>query len=70
MTVTIRRGAEMWAEVLTDQGRFFVPFDASVFDLVQQIIRGGHYVEEMTAGPMLTHSQGKGHLSRQADGGL
>lgn len=64
MTVTIRTGADVWAEVVTDQGRFFVPFDASVFDLVQQIIRGGHWVEELTAGPSLTHRQGVAHLRR------
>lgn len=65
MTVTIRTGADVWAEVLTDQGRFFVPFDASVFDLVQQIIRGGHWVEPMTFGLQRTHSSGRAHLSKQ-----
>jgi hypothetical protein len=64
MTVTIRTGADVWAEVLTDEGRFFVPFDASVFDLVQQIIRGGHWVEPMTFGLQRTHSSGRSHLNR------
>lgn len=67
MTITIRTSAEVWAEVLTDEGRFFVPFDASVFDLVQQIIRGGHYVEAMTFGLQRTHSSGKGHLGKGVD---
>lgn len=63
MTVTIRTGADVWAEVLTDQGRFFVPFDASVFDLVQQIIKGGHWVEELGAVSGLTHRSGTAHLA-------
>lgn len=58
MTVTIRTGADVWAEVVTDEGRFFVPFDASVFDLVQQIIRGGHWVEELGASTGLSHRRG------------
>lgn len=58
MTVTIRGGASLWAEVVTDEGRFFVPFDASVFDLVQQIIRGGHQVDELAASTRLTHRRG------------
>lgn len=63
MTVTIRTGADVWAEVLTDEGRFFVPFDASVFDLVQQIIRGGHWVEDLTAGLRSEHAKGKQGLT-------
>src|SRR4051794_20381571 len=63
MTVTIRTGADVWAEVLTDQGRFFVPFDASLFDLVQQIIRGGHYVEPLGSVQGLTHRRGVAHLN-------
>ena len=62
MTVTIRTGADVWAEVVTDEGRFFVAFDASVFDLVQQIIRGGHIVEPLGVVTELTHRQGVGHL--------
>lgn len=58
MTVTIRTGADVWAEVATDEGRFFVPFDASLFDLVQQVIRGGHWIEEHSASTGLTHRQG------------
>jgi hypothetical protein len=63
MTVTIRTGADVWAEVITDEGRFFVPFDASVFALVQQIIQGGHWVEPLSASTDLTHRSGKGHLA-------
>lgn len=63
MTVTIRTGADVWAEVVTDEGRFFVPFDASVFDLVQQIIHGGHLVEPLGSMTRMTHDQGKGHLA-------
>lgn len=65
MTVTIRTGADVWAEVVTDQGRFFVPFDASVFDLVQQIIRGGHWVEELTASAGSAHRSGIAHLNAE-----
>lgn len=64
MTVTIRTGADVWAEVLIDQGRFFVPFDASVFDLVQQIIKGGMWVEPPTFGMTRTHSSGTAHLGK------
>lgn len=63
MTVTIRTGADVWAEVVTDEGRFFVPFDASVFDLVQQIIKGGHWVEELTGSTGLSHRSGISHLN-------
>lgn len=63
MTVTIRTGADVWAEVVTDEGRFFVNFDASVFDLVQQIIRGGHLVEPLTASTGLSHRRGISHLN-------
>lgn len=58
MTVTIRTGADVWAEVSTEQGRFFVPFDSSVFDLVQQIIRGGHRIQPHSAATGLAHRQG------------
>lgn len=63
MTVTIRTSSEVWAEVVTDEGRFFVPFDASVFDLVQQIIRGGHWVEPLSPSVDIEHRRGKGHLA-------
>lgn len=63
MTVTIRTGADVWAEVVTDEGRFYVAFDASVFDLVQQIIHGGHIVEPLSATIRMGHESGKGHLS-------
>lgn len=63
MTVTIRTGADVWAEVVTDEGRFFVAFDASVFDLVQQVIRGGHQVEPLTASTGLSHRSGISHLT-------
>ena len=62
MTVRLHQRADLWAEVITDEGRFFVPFDASVFDLVKQIIQGGHQVEELSASTGLTHRSGKGHL--------
>ena len=64
MTVTIRTSSEVWAEVVTEAGRFFVPFDASVFDLVQQIIRGGHWVDEPTASTTSAHRRGKGRLAQ------
>lgn len=66
MTLTIRTGADVWCEVVTDEGRFYVPFDASVFDLVQQVIRGGHWVEPLTAGVHMTHMSGKGHLGKSS----
>jgi hypothetical protein len=62
LTLTIRRGSELWLEVCTDQGRFFVSYDASAFDLVQQVIRGGHMVEELSASTALAHRRGIGHL--------
>jgi len=62
MTVRIRTGADVWAEVITDEGRFFVPFDASVFDLVQQIIKGGHWVEPLGASTGVEHRSGVSKL--------
>lgn len=67
MTVTIRTGADVWAEVVTDQGRFFVAFDASLFDLVQQIIQGGHLVEPLTASTGLAHRRGISALGNGND---
>jgi hypothetical protein len=58
LTVTIRQGAELWAEVKVDGGRFFVSHDASVFDLVQLIIRGGYTIEEHTSSTALEHRRG------------
>lgn len=63
LTVTIRTGADVWAEVLTDQGRFYVAFDASVFDLVQQVIRGGHQVEPLSSQLGLAHRRGVAALN-------
>lgn len=62
MTVQIRTGADVWAEVWTDEGRFFVPFDASVFALVQQIIGGGHWVESLSTVVASQHKSGVQHL--------
>lgn len=67
MTVTIRTGADVWAEVVTDEGRFYVAFDASVFDLVQQVIHGGHLVEPLTASTGLAHRRGISHLATGND---
>lgn len=64
MTVTIRTGADVWAEVVTDQGRFFVPFDASVFDLVQLIIAGGYWVDDLSPIIAAQHRSGVAHLSQ------
>lgn len=63
MTVTIRTSADVWAEVVTPAGRFFVAYDASVFDLVQQIIRGGHTVEPLSSSVALTHRRGVAKLN-------
>lgn len=46
VTFTIRTSAEVWIEVENAHGRFFVNHDASVFDLIRQIQRGGHWIEE------------------------
>lgn len=63
LTLTIRTSSEVWCEVLSDEGRFYVAFDASVFDLVQQVIHGGHWVEDMSTGLDRQHRSGKGHLA-------
>jgi len=44
MTVTIRRSAEVWLEISTAEGRFFVNQDASVYDLVRLIQQGGYWI--------------------------
>lgn len=67
MTVTIRTGADVWAEVVTDEGRFYVPFDASLFDLVQKIIHGGHVVEPLTGSTGLAHRRGVNALTNGDD---
>ena len=63
MTLTLHQRADLWMEVVTDEGRFFVPFDASVFDLVKQVIQGGHQVEPLTASTGLSHRRGISHLA-------
>lgn len=60
--MTVRTGADVWMEVKTHEGRFFIPFDASVFDLVQLVIKGGYVIEEHTALTGLEHRQGVGRL--------
>jgi hypothetical protein len=62
LTLTVRRGSELWLEVIGDQGRFFLAFDASVFDLVQLVIKGGYLVHDLTGPTLATHQRGKGHL--------
>lgn len=58
LTLQVRQGADLWMEVTTDEGRFFVPFDASVFALVEQVIRGGHQVEPLTGSTGAEHRRG------------
>jgi hypothetical protein len=41
------RGPEAWVEVTSCGGRWFVNWDAGVGDLLTQIIKGGHWVEEI-----------------------
>ena len=67
VTLTLRTGADMWLEVVTDQGRFYCPFDVSAFALVEQIIRGGHWVEPLSGPLTATHHQGKRALQPDAD---
>lgn len=62
LTLQLHQRADLWMEVTTDEGRFFVRFDASVFDLVKQVIHGGHQVEELTASTGLAHRSGISHL--------
>jgi hypothetical protein len=49
-------------EVVSEEGRFFIPFDASVFEVVQLVIRGGYVVEELTGSTRAAHKRGMGHL--------
>lgn len=63
LTLRLHQRADLWMEVTTDQGRFFVPFDASIFDLVKQVIQGGHQVEPLTASTAVAHRSGIRHLT-------
>lgn len=67
LTLQLHQRADLWMEVTVDQGRFFVPFDASVFDLVQLVIKGGYTVEELTASTALPHRRGKAALGARAE---
>jgi hypothetical protein len=45
LTVTIRRSADIWLEISTAEGRFFINHDASVYDLVRLVQRGGYWIQ-------------------------
>ncbi len=65
LTLTTRRSSELWMEVVSDEGRFFVAWDASVFALVDQVVKGGHLVERSSTSTLLAHRRGKEHLNRE-----
>lgn len=67
LTLRIHHRADLWCEVITDEGRFFVAFDASVFALVEQVIRGGHTVEPLSTTLDREHRSGKGHLAQSQE---
>lgn len=46
ITLTIRTSAEVWIEVSNHEGRFFVNHDASLLELIRQVQRGGHWIED------------------------
>lgn len=46
VTFTLRPSAELWVEVSNHEGRFWLNYDASVLDLIHQIQRGGHWLED------------------------
>lgn len=46
LTLTIRSSAELWIEVSNAHGRFYVNYDASLLDLIRQVQRGGHWIED------------------------
>lgn len=63
LTLRLRTGADAWLEVITDEGRFFCAFDVSAFALVEQVIRGGHWVEPLGPSTLVSHRRGKSALS-------
>lgn len=66
VTLRLRVGADVWVEVITDQGRFFVPFDGTLYGLVKQVIEGGHMVEPLSTIVATEHRRGKGHLGQES----
>lgn len=62
LTLRLRIGADVWVEVVSDQGRFFVPFDGTVAGLIQQVITGGHLVDPLSTVLASEHSRGVQHL--------
>jgi hypothetical protein len=62
LTLRLRIGADVWVEVVSDQGRFFVPFDGTVYGLVQQVISGGHMVDPLSTMIAMEHRRGVQHL--------
>lgn len=62
LTLRLRTGADAWLEVITEEGRFFCAFDVSAFALVEQVIRGGHWVEPLSGGLLRVHRQGSAAL--------
>lgn len=48
VTLTLRRGgSEPYIEVRNHEGRFFVEATSALIEVVQQVIRGGHWIEPM-----------------------
>lgn len=63
LTLRLRTGADAWLEVTTEQGRFFCAFDVSAFALVEQVIKGGHWVEPLSSILAAEHRSGVSHLA-------
>jgi hypothetical protein len=63
VTLTIRSGADMWLEVRAPNGVFFTSPDVCAYDLMQQIITGGHFVREERQRPSTTRSRRSGRGS-------
>lgn len=61
VTFTVRTSAEVWIEVSNAHGRFYVNHDASVLDLIRQVQRGGHWIED---NPSTTRNARRGNGKR------
>lgn len=45
LTITVRRSSELWLEISTSEGRFFINGDAGVYDLVRLVQQGGYWIQ-------------------------
>lgn len=55
--LTYRGGDGLWIEVTNWQGTFYVTGTGSVFDLVERLVKGGHWVRPPKKSRSIRHGK-------------